>query len=170
MVINLYGAPGTGKSTVANGLISAMKWREMECEIVIEYAKELVWSESFQTLGNQIHVFGEQYNRVYRLLGKVDYIVSDSPILLSSFYNSKYLKSEELDNLILSEHKKMDTLDIFLNRTKRYNTNGRNEDEETADKYALEMKEFLKDMGVSYIEMDADEDTHNKIIDIITSM
>lgn len=170
MVINLYGAPGTGKSTVANQLISEMKWKKMDCELVVEYAKELVWGESIKTLRNQIHVFGEQHNRVFRLLDKVEYIVSDSPILLSSFYNSKTGESKELDNLILSEHNKMDTLDIFLNRTKEYNPNGRNEDEKTADLYAMEIKEFLKKMGVSYIELDADETTYLKILDIITNI
>ena len=40
IVINLIGAPGTGKSTVASELFSKMKWSGYDVELVSEYAKE----------------------------------------------------------------------------------------------------------------------------------
>lgn len=40
-VINLIGAPGAGKSTIASQLFSLMKWQGLDVELVSEYAKEL---------------------------------------------------------------------------------------------------------------------------------
>lgn len=41
-VINLIGGPGSGKSTTAAGLFFRMKSMGVRCELVTEYAKELV--------------------------------------------------------------------------------------------------------------------------------
>ena len=44
-VINLFGNPGSGKSTVAAYLFSELKSRGLEVELVTETAKDLVWDE-----------------------------------------------------------------------------------------------------------------------------
>ena len=52
--INLWAGPGTGKSTMAAGIFAALKWNKIDCELVSEYAKQIVWEESYTKLNNQI--------------------------------------------------------------------------------------------------------------------
>lgn len=170
VVINLFGAPGTGKSTIAGQTFAEMKWNKMDVEIVTEYAKDLVWEERQKTIKNQIYVFAKQHNRIHRLLDKVKYIITDSPILLSEFYNQKYgFGSRALRALILEESNKTKTLNIFLKRTKEYNPKGRNETEEQANQYQIDMQVFLDETlgNGNYHVLDADQDTTAKILELL---
>ncbi len=60
LIVNLFGGPGAGKSTMAAGLFSELKWRGINCELATEYAKEKVWEESYAIFENQIYIFGKQ--------------------------------------------------------------------------------------------------------------
>lgn len=44
-VINIFGAPGCGKSTTAAGLFWRMKCDDMSVELVSEYAKACVFED-----------------------------------------------------------------------------------------------------------------------------
>src|SRR5437879_3750008 len=87
-VINLIGGPGSGKSTTAAGLFFAMKIMGVRCELVTEYAKELVYDENWADLKRQLHVLSEQERRKRRLVDKVSFIITDSPLLTSAAYVS----------------------------------------------------------------------------------
>ena len=52
-----------------------------------EFAKEIVYADNNKLRNDQLIVMGEQYRRTFVLDGKVDYIITDSPILLSVIYN-----------------------------------------------------------------------------------
>ena len=67
VVINLWGAPGSGKSTTAAGLFFLMKINKYKVELVTEYAKDLVWNGHEAMFGNQISIFAEQNWRIHRL-------------------------------------------------------------------------------------------------------
>ena len=82
-VINIFGAPGAGKSTTASGLFYEMKKHWIECEYIQEFAKELVWSDSTHLLSQQNYIFAEQERRLNRLNQKIDVAISDSPLILS---------------------------------------------------------------------------------------
>jgi hypothetical protein len=60
------------------------------CELVQEYAKQLVWAEKYEELNNQYHVSKTQYDWLKAVDGKVEYIVTDSPLLLGLVYNKIY--------------------------------------------------------------------------------
>lgn len=86
-IINLFGGPGSGKSTVAAGLFYKMKLRHKKVELVTEYAKELVYDGTLEMmLDRQEVIFAEQNQRLHRLRGKVDYVLIDSPLLFSCVY------------------------------------------------------------------------------------
>lgn len=43
-IINLWAGPGSGKSTIAAYVFSKLKMKNINCELVTEYAKQLVYS------------------------------------------------------------------------------------------------------------------------------
>ena len=89
VLINLYGAPGAGKSTGAAYVFSKLKMNGINAELVTEFAKDKVWEESKEVFKNQAYIFGKQYFRISRCEDKVDVIVTDSPLLLSIIYNNR---------------------------------------------------------------------------------
>lgn len=144
IVINLIGAPSTGKSTIASELFAKMKWAGYDVELVSEYAKELVWEERHETFKNELYLFAKQHHRMFRLNGKVKYIITDRPLILSIFYNQKYgNKSETFNDLVREEVLNYTNYNIFLTRTKPYNPKGRNQTEEESNQFAEEMYRML---------------------------
>lgn len=152
-VINLIGAPGAGKSTLSSRLFSDMKMNDIDVEMVSEYAKELVWEERKETFKDELYLFAKQNHRMFRLNGKVKYIITDRPLILSQFYNTMYGdKSEAFKNIVLHEVNKFDNVYIFLNRNKKYNATGRNETEEQSDEFSLKIKNMLIDLNIDFVE------------------
>ena len=168
IVVNLIGSPGTGKSTIASELFAKMKWEGFDVELVSEYAKELVWEQRHETFKNELYLFAKQHHRLFRLKGKVKFIITDRPLILSLFYNGKYGDgSENFRNLVLEEVNKFDNINIFLHRTKPYIAKGRNQTEEESIEFAKEMLELVRNYGGEFIELDAEQDvTSSKIIEI----
>lgn len=85
-VINLFGSPGSGKSTTAAGLYYNLKIRDYHCEMVREYIKSWAWEGRKPNEYDQVYIFGKQAKYESLLYGKVDYIITDSPLVLSGFY------------------------------------------------------------------------------------
>ena len=149
LIINLFGGPGSGKSTMRARIFTELKCKQLNCEEITEFAKDQTWEENHTALNDQIFMFGSQYHRMYRVMSKVDIIVTDSPILLSTIYDKH--KDEYLEKLIVSQHNKMNTLNVFLERKYIYQTLGRNEDINTAMQIDNTIIEYLEKHKVEYI-------------------
>lgn len=164
-VINLYGAPGAGKSTGAAYIFCKLKLAGVECELVREYAKELVWAES-EEIENQADIFSEQLFRQAILEKKVQYIITDSPLLLSIIYNSNpYLEISGFYEEVEDVYNYFENINYFVNRTKQFNPNGRVQDSpEESDKIANKIKGLLDDKGISYSEIDGTVDGYDVIV------
>lgn len=130
VIINFVGGPGSGKSTAAAYLFSILKYARVSCELVTEYAKDKTWEESFKVLDNQVYVFSNQYHKLNRLLGKVKFIITDSPIILSLIYDKE--DNKELQNLVMSSYNKMNNLTFLIQRQGDYIAEGRSQTEEEA--------------------------------------
>jgi len=128
LVVNLFAGPGAGKSTTAAGVFFELKCRGVNCELVPEFAKDLVWEARHKTFEDQIYIFGKQYHRIHRLLGQVSVVITDSPLLLTPIYDSE--KRPTFEKLVVEEHEKMWTYNTFINRKKEFNPKGRNHNEE----------------------------------------
>ena len=148
LVVNLLGGPGTGKSSLRAGVFYDLKFRGIDCEEAPEYAKDLVWSKSQFTLGNQIKVFGEQHDRIFRLLGQVEVVITDSPLLLTPIYDTR--ESDTLRTLAMEEFNSMWNYTVFLKRCKPYNPNGRNQDEDGAVEIDRRIADFLLDNQIPF--------------------
>ena len=136
-VINLFGGPGTGKSTAAAVLFGLMKEEGHSVELVREYAKDLAWQQIPFTADIQIDLIANQYNREKILYGKVDWIITDSPLMLGHIYTKYYQGLDYMLPVIthLQEYRSgLGVMDynFFLNRHKIYDERGRNESEEQA--------------------------------------
>lgn len=165
IAINLIGAPGTGKSTIASELFAKMKWPGYDVELVSEYAKELVWEQRNETFKNELYLFAKQHHRMFRLNGKVKYIITYHPLILSIFYNQKYGNgSKTFRQLVLEETNKFQNINVFLNRTKPYVQNGRNQSEEESNEFAKEIFESLEKYCDGYLILDAVENRASEYI------
>lgn len=90
IVINAFAGQGAGKTTSCLEVAEKLKKQGFVTEYVQEYAKELVYDNNLIMLDghyeHQFAILNEQMKRINRLYGKVDFIVTDSPILLNNTY------------------------------------------------------------------------------------
>ena len=89
LVVQLFGGPGASKSTTATGVFHELKKLGHNCEYVPEFAKSLVWAERHRDLDLQPYITISQWREVAILDGKVDIVITDSPILLGCVYNTR---------------------------------------------------------------------------------
>ena len=145
VIVNLYGAAGSGKSTTALGLCYFLKIQGYKVEYVSEYAKDLVNEGSFHKLKHQLYVFSKQLKRMEVLVDKdLDFIVTDSPLILSSFYGHKYNTSGFLlDELVVAYHKSFNNFNVFLKRDFDYDANLRVQSEEESTEDSVVLFKFL---------------------------
>ena len=171
LVVNLIGPPGASKSTMAAHIFAELKWKNINCELVTEFAKDLTWENRQFTLQNQIYVFAKQYHRINRLKGQVDVVVTDSPLILSIFYNNKYCNNhfECLNALVLEQHHKFNNYNIFINRVKPYNPIGRNQTEEESDMFGKEIMNLLDSNEIKYDIFNGAKENIDAIVNTIIS-
>lgn len=152
IVINLIGEPGSGKSTTAAGLFYKLKKLNINCEMALEYAKDKVYEESFKTMDDQLYIFGKQYHRMWRLKDTVDVIITDSPLLVSIYYNKT--KSNYFDDLVIEQYNKFNNLLYILKRDGiTFQQEGRIQNEEESKQIDIEIKNILDKNRIDYKEV-----------------
>ena len=169
-VINLYGGPCSGKSTQAAGLFYTMKQRGYSVELVNEFAKEVVWEGNVPMLKDQLWVLAHQHHKLVRLAGKVDYIITDSPVLLSIAYRSIYegpMYSDLIDKLALECYNMYDNIDIFLNRPLGFVDDGRAQDEVTSEQIDKHIIQILDEHSVDYVQYNVNDITVDRILSLL---
>lgn len=164
LVINLFGAPGAGKSTGAAYVFSQLKMAGVNAELVTEFAKDKVWEESRAVFQNQAYIFGKQYFRISRLNKKVDVVITDSPILLSSFYNKDDILGKELDALVTKVFNSYKSMNVFVDRAKPYNPAGRFQTEKESDQLSADLVKFVEAHGVSCKHYMGDLNGYNELV------
>jgi adenylate kinase family enzyme len=166
-IINLFGAPGAGKSTGTAYIFAKLKMLGVNCEMANEYAKTRVWQEDFKVFQNQLYVVGKQSIYISRLKGKVDVIITDSPLLLGIYYCQNQTWSNDFHNVLMHMHDEYDNYNYFINRVKPYNSKGRFQDEKESDQVSLDIKNILKLNRIPFSEFPGNEEGYNKIVDSI---
>lgn len=143
-VINLFGGPGSGKSTTAAELFSMMKHRGKRVELVTETAKDLTWENNVTLLEDSLWVLAEQNRRLHRLKHQVDIAITDSPLLLALAYGNQGLYKEPwFEHAVTSLFNHYDNANFFIIRQKPYEQFGRSQTEvEALDKDVL-IKQML---------------------------
>ena len=143
-IINIVGGPSVGKSIIASGVFSKLKQQKQNCELVSEFPKEMVWEGNTEILENQIFVFAEQFRRQFRLLNKVDFVITDSPLILQSvylirasneFFSPKYISQTKL--FMDATFKEFNNISFYIERDSTI------EFEKTGRKHSLEESQIL---------------------------
>ena len=148
-VINLFGGSGCGKSTTAAALFSLMKRKGIHVELVREYCKYWAWNDRKVREWDQLYLLGKQSAYESMLYGKVDYIVTDSPILLAGIYqeyrsNGEHTYVGDAAKAFMkhaSDSGEVDYVNLLLKRSKPFDPRGRWETEQEAqqiDKFVLD--------------------------------
>lgn len=168
-IINLFGGPGSGKSTTALGLTYLMKLQGMEAEYVSEYAKDLVWEGRLKDTP-QWRLHREQAKRIERLQGKVEWVVTDSPTILSLIY-SRPPASPAFARQVWNTYHKYPGVNIFINRVKPYSRVGRGQTERQARAIDLKIRKFmLASWSVNLFEIDGDENAAPLILEALNDV
>lgn len=168
-VINFFGAPGAGKSTAALGLANAMKRAWLHCEYVSEFAKDTIWMETSHLLSRQNWVLANQELRLGMLEGKIDYAVIDGPLLLSAFYAPESYP-EAFKELCFHFFNNYENVNFFVNRSHEYTPIGRLQNEAQSDAIAKQMKDFLRDHGVPFMEISAGDSAPAAMFEMLKQM
>lgn len=168
-VINLFGASGSGKSTTALGLTYMLRLKGYKAEYVSEYAKDLVAEESVHKLKHQLYVFAKQLKKVDVLLNKeLDYIVTDSPTLLSYFYGEKFqVNLDGFKELVLSSFKSTPQINIFLKRTLPFDETLRLQTAEESDNDSEVLERILNELDVPHTTFLSNNETVSEIIKLL---
>ena len=120
LIINLWGGPGAGKTTIAADLF--VRLRRHTCanvELVGEFAKDLCFEDAKSNLQDQVYLLGQQWHRIWRLDQRgVDVAISDSPLGIGIPYIRKR-KPDYYDQYVALVHALYNeylTSNIFVER------------------------------------------------------
>ena len=143
-VINLYAGPGAGKTTAALQICLELKKRGINAEYVSEFAKDLIYDGKEEMLKDQRYVTDGQYERLNRLRGKVDVIVTDSPLLLGQVYGKKSVDKEYKDE-IRKRYDSFDNYNAFIVRGNNFTQKGRVHNLEESKQLDADVLQMLSD-------------------------
>jgi len=133
-LINLYGGPGSGKSTIAAHIFSFLKSKHLKTELVGEFAKELIYLGNEVQLVNQVYIMGSQYRKQKDLQRYgVDIAISDSPLGLQLVYCQDKHYYPEITALVKKLDSEFDNVNVFIRRVMPYQVHGRCQSEAEAD-------------------------------------
>lgn len=165
-VINVIAGPGTGKSTLASGLYHEAKRRGWNVELVTEVAKDLVWEGRHCALSNQAYVFGRQVQRIHRLEGQVDYVITDSPFLLSAIYAPADYPAE-WEKVVVELWKRYDNTVAFLERGPWFDDRGRVHSLQQSVEIDQKIAVLLQKHNITYTQVDCGYSNPGEVLDAI---
>ncbi len=168
-VINLFGGPGAGKSTTAAGVFWLLKNRGLRVELVTEYAKALAWAKRGAELTDQFYIYSKQHHRQHVLKGQVDFVVTDSPLLLTLLYAGE-TEPDSYSDYVVDNWNKYDNVNFFIVRTKPYHQEGRWEAEEAASDMDRKQKNMLRDLSITHYNIDGNESSAQLIVRILGTL
>ena len=164
-VINLFGGPGCGKSTTRAGLFYFMRIAGKSVEELTEWVKEAVYEKRDIAFADQIFTFGNQEKSQNILCGHSDYLITDSPLLLSCVYGRN--RTEIFEKLVIETFKSYENINIFLERPTTYSSKGRNESIDEAKRIDRQILTILDKNHIDYIKVPVNNNTVDFIFKII---
>lgn len=168
VVVNLFGGPGSGKTTAAFEIAEKLKKAGYTVEYAPECAKELVWAMGDEkadiaerelaralldgTYDNQLQLYTRQKERVMRLVGQCDFVVTDYPPALCAVYlkPSSEQQRERFERMAVGDMGDYECFNMLVTREGAYEQAGRIHDPAQAAKIDSDVKAFLGRHGIFY--------------------
>lgn len=125
VVVNCFAGPDAGKSIAAMELASTLGRMNVSAAYVTGYAKELMWNDPGNPLldgsvESQKTLLQVQNQRLLRLQGRVDIVVTDSPLMLCGIYAAA--PDSALDELVMDAHNSYNNYNLLITRDNSYLT------------------------------------------------
>lgn len=160
-MIELLGGPGCGKSTLAAGVFVELKRKGVPAEMIPEHVKYWAWDGHPVGPFDQIYLFGRQARYESRLYGKVDFIVSDSPVIMYPVYEEVYqhhsiIRESVLAFLKYTAESGINRKTFYLPRVVGYEEQGRFETSEMLTTIDTHLKQFYDEQGYPYTVLGSD--------------
>lgn len=167
-VINIFGGPGVGKSTIAAEIFVKMKKNNFSIELKTEYVKDLIYQDRFLEIeSDQFYILAKQNHKLNVMLRKkIEYVVTDSPLMIQTVYN-RCFDRRIFDNTALYLHNLYENINILLVRNPNYlyEKTGRLQDQlEEAQKYDVLIKNMLDHFNIQYFTFENNLKVSDQII------
>lgn len=158
-VINIFGEPGAGKSKAAAYLYAKLKFDGVDVELCREYAKDVFYEEKNVS---QEKIYQCQKARLDMLVGKVDVVITDSPLPLAILYYDGVMFSI-FKYAVMRAFNKYDNINLLASRAGTYDTRGRWQSEEEALNICTKLHDLLERQCIPYSVFYSDQDGCEKI-------
>lgn len=143
LLINLYGGPGSGKSSAMYEITGRLKTMGVAAEMSPEFVKQKVYSGDKKTFENQLYILGNQSFSQSILIGEVDVIITDAPLLLNAHYGRNEDYARELLSIVKKFNSSFQEFHFFLRRIKPFFQGGRIHNEEQSREIDKELFSLL---------------------------
>lgn len=147
IVVNLFGGSCIGKSTLMAKIFAELKTKGYDCEMATEFIKDMIWENNNKAIQDDIYTFANQNYKIKRLIGEVDIVITDSPILLKVAYSNDI----NLQKLVISEFKKYNNLNFLLKRETKFIENGRVDGLNHAIHIDKTIEKIMQENNIEYI-------------------
>lgn len=169
VVINLYGGPSVGKSTLSADVYAKLKLQAKSCELAGEYVKGWVHNGLTVREWDQIYILGKQIRNESLIYNKVEYIIADSPIMLVPFYeqflfNHEIVKPAAVNFIKYAEKKGVTYINFWLERPDVFEKEGRYQDLTQSIEIDVKMRAWVEDQGIKLINLPK---SHNDRMNIL---
>ena len=148
-----------------------MKTNNYKVELVSEFAKELTFSDDNTRLKDQLLILAEQHHRMFRLQGKVDYVIHDSPINMGQVYlNDDTIPAKEFKDFNNALFNRYTNVNIFLQRNVKeheYQEYGRSQSLIQAEVLDMEIAKMLRENNIPFTFINMGKNAVDEIYKIV---
>lgn len=162
IVVNFFGEPGAGKSTMAAAVFAELRFRGVRAELVTEYAKELLWHGNLHKT-EQRDILYVQYWRQRALLSwDLEVAVTDSPLMMQGVYDIRFAREA------LERHAQFNNRNYLVRRLHGYEQVGRSQNEGEALAIRAKIYDLLYRAGATYTETSSGAEEARDVAAVIT--
>ena len=163
LIINIYGGPGSGKSTCADYIFSQLKMHNINAELITEQTKVEAYKQNTEFFENQFYIDGCASYQIKQLFGNVDVIITDSPLRMNYLYALEHNKPKLAEAILedLEQYKNC-TENFFIKRPDDFQQEGRIHSEEDSKKIDESIKNMLNEQQINFIET-----KHNELNEVV---